>query len=200
MEVSMVTSASQIQSMLWIIQDAGRMCYNSEPELVPEKRDNFIRRLIASGHESVIEHGMATFRIDGISRACSHQLVRHRLASYSQRSQRYVKEEGFDFVVPKSILKNKEIGFQFGGLMLAIADIYSKLIDAGIPKEDARFVLPNACVTQLTMTMNFRELRHFIKLRAASNAQWEIRELATKIRDLLKQNGAEIIVEDLYND
>lgn len=156
---------------------------------------------LRSGHESVIEHATFTFAIEGISRACSHQLVRHRMASYSQQSQRYVKMSGkvnesqFDFVTPESFTTtviddywNTESGDnstlaseEFESLMESIGELYERMINAGIPEEDARYVLPNACCTNLIMTMNARELRHFLRLRLCRRAQWEIRELAERM-------------------
>lgn len=158
---------------------------------------------LRSGHESVIEHAVFTFAIEGISRACSHQLVRHRMASYSQQSQRYVKMSGkvnesqFDFVMPESIDKASDDVFnEFLSLMDAIDKTYQSLIERGIPEEDARYVLPNACCTNLVVTMNARELRHFLKLRLCKRAQWEIRELAERMLDCVKQ-VSEVLFADV---
>lgn len=137
---------------------------------------------LRSGHESVIEHAVFSFAISGISRACSHQLVRHRMASYSQQSQRYVKMDGFEYVTPESIDKASDDVFnEYLSLMDAIDRTYQSFIERGIPEEDARYVLPNACCTNIVVSMNGRELRHFLKLRLCRKSQWEIRELAERM-------------------
>ncbi len=132
-----------------------------------------------------LKHSFFSFYIEGISRACSHQLVRHRLASYSQQSQRYVELEGFKYVTPETLKGSVRQKYQ--NLMSEIADFYGFLVRNGVPKEDARFVLPNACTTRLVMTMSGRELFHFFKLRTCNRAQWEIRELAIKMLELLRK-------------
>lgn len=148
---------------------------------------------LASGHESVLEHWSATFAIEGISRACSHQLVRHRIMSASQQSQRYVRmahssRDPFDYVLPDSIKDNPDARELFDRHMRATAEVYGRLVDCyKIPMEDARYVLPNACTTNIVVTMNARELRHFLGLRLCSRAQWEIRELAERMLELLKE-------------
>jgi thymidylate synthase (FAD) len=143
-----------------------------------------IKMVIGYGHHSVIEHANFTFSIEGISRACSHQLVRHRIASFTQQSQRYVKIKEFDPVVPPTIAKNEKAKKIFNDIMKKMSDAYYKLIELDIPKEDARFVLPNAAKTNITVTMNARELLHVFALRCCYRAQWEIREVAT---EMLKQ-------------
>lgn len=146
-----------------------------------EKGTGPLRAAIASGHESVAEHASFTFAIEGISRACSHQLVRHRMASYSQQSQRYVLMDEFDYVVPESIKDNCDAMEDYQKLMEHIKQFYEFLVTDegyGIPEEDARYILPNACTTNIVVTMNARELRHFFALRTCGRAQWEIRELA----------------------
>ena len=147
-----------------------------------------LKQALASHHDSVLEHWSATFAISGISRACSHQLVRHRIASYSQQSQRYVKMNGFEYVTPESIDKASDDVFnEFLSLMDAIDRTYQSFIERGIPEEDARYVLPNACCTNIIVTMNARSLRYFFKLRLCRKSQWEIRELATKMLSLVKE-------------
>lgn len=141
-------------------------------------KTNALRKALDSGHESVAEHAVFTFQIEGISRACSHQLVRHRLASYSQQSQRYVNMTDFDFVIPESIKEDVNSLDKYMYLMNNIRLSYLEMLLLGIPEEDARYILPNACCTNITVTMNARELRHFFKLRLCKRAQWEIRELA----------------------
>lgn len=156
-----------------------------------------LRAAMASGHESVAEHATFTFAIEGISRACSHQLVRHRIgASYSQQSQRYVNMDDFEYVTPESIKKHQKVthvdsGYEgdhrtykwsyndhYSKSMNYARGLYKRMIEAGIPEEDARYILPNACTTNIVVTMNARELRHFFALRCCNRAQWEIRELA----------------------
>lgn len=153
---------------------AARVCYastGSDAEL--------IRKLVKMGHLSPLEHASFTFSVDGISRACSHQLVRHRIASFSQRSQRYVSEDGFGFVIPPGI--DDATLLIFRGAMRDLQKAYNRLIGFGIPKEDARYVLPNACETKLVVTMNARSLLHFFKVRCCRRAQWEIRRLAREM-------------------
>jgi thymidylate synthase (FAD) len=140
-----------------------------------------LRARLREGHESIIEHASATFEISGISRACSHQLVRHRLASYSQESQRYVDMSDPDLVVPDAVKASPEAYEVWSSFVDQVKDVYSDLRGLGIRKEDARFILPNAAETRIVMTMNFRELRHFFRLRLAPEAQWEIRRVALEI-------------------
>ena len=140
------------------------------------------------GHHSVLEHVSITFAIDKISRACSHQLVRHRIASYSQQSQRYVKYDNIDFVIPPSINKNEEVVLGFLAFMEDIQFNYNQLIDLGVEPEDARYILPNAVATNITMTVNARELIEMCKLRLCTNAQWEIRNMFELICICIKKN------------
>lgn len=174
-----------------------RVCVSEGiPELDEDQKA--LGHALASGHESVLEHASFTFAIEGISRACSHQLVRHRMASYSQQSQRYVNMDGFDYVVPESIRTKvgtwwSEIdGFQstlevYDHLMSYIQELYARMVRAGIPEEDARYFLPNACCTNLVVTMNARELRHFFSLRCCERAQWEIKQLAEMMLALVRE-------------
>ena len=149
-----------------------------------------------SHHDSILEHWSATFAIEGISRACSHQLVRHRLASYSQQSQRYVNMDGFDFVTPESISNaSDDVYNEYLSLMDALDKIYRSFVERGIPEEDARYILPNACCTNIVVTMNARALRHFLGMRLCKRAQWEIRELAERMLELLKEECPEIFEE-----
>ena len=158
-----------------LIEHAGRVCYRSESRGNPAA---FLRARLRDGHESIIEHASATFEISGISRACSHQLVRHRLASYSQESQRYVDMSDPEVVMPPSIIDNQEANEVWAELMAHIKLAYQNLRESGVRKEDARFVLPNATATRIVVTMNFREFLHFFRLRITPEAQWEIRYLA----------------------
>ncbi|GAG12225.1 unnamed protein product, partial [marine sediment metagenome] len=140
-----------------------------------------LTKLLDMGHYSALEHASFTFGVEGISRACSHQFVRHRIASFSQKSQRYVTEDGgFDLVMPDSIRDSAHPG-RFKGLMAKITDVYELLIKDGVPAEDARFVLPNACETKLVVTMNARELMHLFSKRCCNRAQWEMREVAIQM-------------------
>lgn len=164
---------------------AARLCYSqvSAAQIMEEMGEDRIKRLlemvIASGHHSTIEHVSFTFAIDGISRACSHQLVRHRIGvSFDQQSQRYVDMSAPEYVVPPSIAADEDFAQCFREGMEAAFKLYRDLVEAGIPKEDARFVLPNAAATRLVMTVNFRELMHIASIRLCFRAQWEIRKLA----------------------
>jgi thymidylate synthase (FAD) len=176
---------------------AARLCYSPvgigaiEKKLGPKETRRLVRMLIKMGHESALEHASFTFGIEGISRCCSHQLVRHRLASYSQQSQRYVGEHSamhggvFDFVIPPSVV---EIGYEdwFREKMAAIQVWYDELVTAlgnrgEASNEDARFILPNAAETKIVVTMNSRELLHFFRVRTCNRAQWEIRALAIEM-------------------
>ena len=179
-----------------LIEHAGRVCYRREAQ---GDTGAFIQRRLREGHESIIEHASATFEISGISRACSHQLVRHRLASYSQESQRYVDMSDAEFVVPDSIATDQEAQAVWDEFMARARNAYHALRQRGIRKEDCRFLLPNATATRIVMTMNFRELRHFIKLRGLNPAaQWEIRELANRILDLAYEQAPSVF-QDLID-
>ena len=163
-----------------LIEKAGRVCYDSKAKN-PESKNTFIQSIIKRGHLSVIEHASATFKISGISRACSHQLVRHRLVVHSMRSQRYVKEGEFDYVIPQYICENPSLLKIYNDFMESSQATYDILLNGGAKPEDARFVLPNACTTITVMTANFREWRHIIELRISKKSQWEIRNLMLKI-------------------
>ncbi|OYT33973.1 MAG: thymidylate synthase (FAD) [Candidatus Aenigmarchaeota archaeon ex4484_52] len=151
--------------------------------------DDFIKRVVAYGHHSVIEHSNFTFSISGISRACSHELVRHRIASYTQQSQRYVKFNELDVVVPPKIKENKQAKKIFDDAIKKSADAYQKLLDLGIKPEDARFCFPNATKTNLLVTMNARSLMNFFAIRCCRRAQWEIHNLAYKMLKLVKEKA-----------
>ncbi|MEW6328491.1 MAG: FAD-dependent thymidylate synthase [Candidatus Micrarchaeota archaeon] len=156
-----------------------------------------LRRVMGRGHLSVVEHASFTFAIDGISRACSHQLVRHRHASYTQQSQRYVKidNEAFPYVTPPSMKgKHRE---KFEKIIRSLAREYRYFLDEGIPAEDARYILPNATCTNIVVTMNARELLNFFGLRCCMRAQWEIRELANRMLAEVKK-VAPVIFENAW--
>ncbi len=173
---------------------AARLCYSAatigdlQEKLSSSDVASFLEKIMSLGHQSVLEHVSFTFGIEGISRACSHQLVRHRLASYSQQSQRYVtfKGDGFPLVVPDAIAADPALQATFDRAMAACAVAYRELVDAGVPAEDARFVLPNAAETKIIVTMNGRELLHFFELRCCERAQWEIRAMAVEMLKLVK--------------
>jgi thymidylate synthase (FAD) len=179
---------------------AGRLCYaplsaaDLHEDMGADDVVRMVRILVGSGHHSALEHASFTFAIDGISRACSHQLVRHRLASYNQQSQRYVRfGTGDDFVVPPNIDAVPEAKAVFLEAMEQARAAYDKLVDIGLEQgygnetvqEDARFVLPNAAETKIVVTMNARELRHFFRVRCCRRAQWEINHLAWAMRQLV---------------
>jgi len=176
-----------------VVAMAARLCYspldieNLRCGDVAENQQ-LIEKVLSLGHESVLEHASFTFGVEGVSRVLSHQLVRHRLASFSQQSQRYVSfDKGFSYQVPPSVEKDESLCQEYDGMMAQLADFYRRLRDRQIPAEDARFVLPNAADTRLVMTMNARELRHFFRLRCCRRAQWEIRALATEILRQVKK-------------
>ena len=159
---------SKPDNMIKTIYTACRTCYSADTPLNifdkdvdEEKMMSLIKRVIGSGHYSTIEHIQVSFAISNISRACTHQLVRHRHMSFSQKSQRYVKEKGqFDFLIPQTIEKNDELRQKFVDFMEEISKKYLEFTEAGIPAEDARAVLPNACATSMVVSTNLRELIH----------------------------------------
>jgi thymidylate synthase (FAD) len=170
-----------------LIEEAGRTCYLSYDKIGANSASDFIQRLIKMGHDSPLEHACATFRIENCSRAMTHQLVRHRLMSVSQQSQRYVDEENFSFVVPQT-LPPKDVD-EFRNDMETIRQMYKKWRDKGLKREDARFVLPNACTSEIVVTANLREWRHIIKIRTSPKAQWEIRIACTEIFEILRKHA-----------
>jgi len=151
--------------------------------LTPEQIDGLLGQLISSGHLSPFEHASFTFVIDGISRACSHQLVRHRLASYTQQSQRYVSLKKLEYVTPPTIAAKPDLKPRYHEAVQGAHKLYREMLDAGVPAEDARYVLPSAVETKLVMTMNARELIHASSLRLCLKAQWEIVDLFQRIKD-----------------
>lgn len=164
------------------IEEAASTCYDSSPT-----GGKIMNHCYKSGHHSVLEFADFTFKISGVSRALTHQLVRHRLASYAQRSQRYCKETGFEFVVPPSIAKNPEAAVIYQKTMDNITEAYAKLLELQIPGEDARMVLPNACFTEICVKMNLRTFMNFCNERLCSCAQWEIRQMAMQmVKEVLK--------------
>lgn len=177
-----------------IVYIAARTCYAKSPPLevldkdLGEKERSLIRKIIKSGHTSVIEHVKFTFLISGVSRACSHQLVRHRIASFSQQSQRYVKYDDLEnYVIPPSINRNSKAKDLFLSFMKKAGEAYKGLLELNIPKEDCRFVLPNAVKTTIIVTMNARSLWNFFNLRCCEKSQWEIREVAWRMLKTVKK-------------
>lgn len=175
------------------VATAARLCYApvGGRELMESLTDEKIRKVLttimASGHFSTLEHASYTFAVEGVSRALTHQLVRHRLASFNQQSQRYVKfKEEPPIVRPASVDTNPEAAQAFDEAIEACWQAYDKLVQAGVPAEDARYILPNACETKIVVTMNIRELMHFFSNRCCNRAQWEIRELAWKMLELVR--------------
>lgn len=162
--------------------DAAAVCTDS---------DNGYRSLMhsmAAGHESVLEHAVFTFRVEGLSRAALAQLTRHRLASFSVQSQRYVKLENPDLVFPDSI-RHSQFAAEAESTLRYVMNLYQRMVESGIPFEDARYVTPQAVPTALIMTMNVRELRHFFSLRCCNKAQWEIRQLADAMLTICRREA-----------
>ena len=200
-----------------LIAAAARLCYSSvgvsqiEENLDDDKVESFLNHLVDLNHESPIEHISFTFGVEGVSRTLSHQLVRHRIASYSQQSQRYVKLEQFEYIIPPAIANNKKTKEMFEKAMkedqkyyneiskLLFEEHFNKYIEEGLNEkeakskaekeaiEDARYVFPNACETKIVFTMNARTLLNFFRLRTRNRAQWEIRELATQMLKEVKK-------------
>jgi len=181
---------------------AAKLCYSPadisslKDKIEAKDQKAFVEKLVKMGHMSPIEHASFTFAIEGISRACSHQLVRHRLASYSQQSQRYVSEEaGFDYIVPPVIKDDREMKKLFVSFMEEAQKTYNdmvkklneKKITGETANQDARFLLPNAAETKIMVTMNARELLHFFRQRCCNRAQWEIRRMAEEMLKLVRK-------------
>jgi thymidylate synthase (FAD) len=158
------------------------------------KQKKFLAGLRKKGHMTPFEHASFTFGIDEVSRVTTHQLVRHRVASYCQQSQRYVEEQNSNCVIPPSISGNVEAYTEFVNAVSGSYLAYNKMVNVyGIPKEDARYILPHGWESSIIVTMNARELMHFYELRADASAQWEIKELAKRMMELAK-----MIAEELF--
>lgn len=195
---------SRTPDALALIYAAFRQCYHAgfvadmwprllSGEVDPAVQAEFVQKVLESGHDSPVEHVSFSFAVEGISRACSHQLVRHRIASYSQQSQRYVDESDMDYVLPPAIARIPEARERFEAFMAEVGSAYRDLkaiLDAhgrkDKSKEDARFVLPQAAETKVVLTMNCRALLHFFHLRCCRRAQWEIRAMAEAMLELCK--------------
>ncbi|MDY0004171.1 MAG: FAD-dependent thymidylate synthase [Polyangia bacterium] len=196
---------SMTPDALPLIYAAFRQCYHAgfvadmwprllSGEIDRETQADFVRKTMESGHDSPVEHVSMTFAVEGVSRACSHQVVRHRIASYSQQSQRYVAEDEIDYILPPAIARIPEARERFERFMSEAQAAYNDL--RGIlashgrkakANEDARFVLPQAAETKLVLTMNARSLHHFFHLRCCQRAQWEVRALASAMLTICKE-------------
>jgi thymidylate synthase (FAD) len=173
-----VSCLDQLPSPASLIEFAGRVCTNTVEKLGADST-HFIQARLAEGHESLIEHGHATFLISGVSRVTSHQLVRSRLCSFSQQSQRSVSQTASEVILPPSIAKLGESACSiFREQVLSAKRAYQQLRDLGVSKEDARYLLPEGICTELVMSANFRSWHLFLKQRLAKAAQWEIRGVA----------------------
>lgn len=190
---------------LSLIYAAFRQCYHAgfvgdmwpkllSGEIDPQVQADFVARTLESGHDSPVEHVSLTFAVEGISRACSHQIVRHRIASYSQQSQRYVTETDMDYILPPAIARIPEARERFERFMDEVRSAYGDLREILVShgrkdkaNEDARFVLPQAAETKIVITMNCRSLLHFFHLRCCTRAQWEIRALANAMLGICKE-------------
>lgn len=184
------------------IATAARLCYApvGAAELMETMLEERVRSVLAtvikSGHLSTLEHASYTFAVDGVSRALTHQLVRHRIASFNQQSQRYVKfADGVPVVKPGTVTDNDEASRIFDETVDAIEAAYARLLELGVPAEDARYLLPNAAESKIVITMNVRELLHFFSLRCCNRAQWEIREMAHRMLELARPTAPYIFLD-----
>lgn len=192
----LVEIISEPLDALKTIYVACRTCYSDhfpqdiwKEDFQNEKMLNLIKKVILSGHHSTLEHCTYVFAVSGISRACSHQIVRHRHMSFSQKSQRYVTEDKlFDYITPPSIEKSEFLD-EYNEIMSNIHEFYKKMVKSGIKPEDARFILPNATSTSMIVSLNIREFIHLANLRLCTNAQYEIRMLITKMVGLTFKNN-----------
>jgi thymidylate synthase (FAD) len=199
MDVRLLNSTPQPERA---IAAAARVCYApvGAAELMETMSEdeirNILRIIMTSGHLSALEHATYTFAIDGVSRAMTHQLVRHRIASYNQQSQRYVSYESDPtFIIPPDVDAHPVAREQFlAGCAQAFLS-YRALIDEGIAAEDARYLLPNAMETKIVVTMNIRELLHFFSLRSCRRAQWEIREVSDRMLELVTPTAPYIFMD-----
>ncbi len=184
------------------VATAARLCYApvGAAELMDNMSDDQAERVLAtimkSGHHSALEHASYTYAIDGVSRALTHQLVRHRIASFNQQSQRYVTHDGEpEVVTPGTVAADPQLKAVFDAAIDGAYSTYAQLIDAGVPAEDARYILPNACASKIVVTMNIRELLHFFELRCCRRAQWEIQDLANRMLELAEPTAPFIFMD-----
>jgi thymidylate synthase (FAD) len=177
-----------------LLERAGRICYASVDKLGTNEK--WLQTRITQGHESLIEHASATFYIRA-SRVLTHELVRHRIASYSQRSQRYVKETQADYITPPELSEktDPEVAQAFHQAMSNAWSTYRQLLDVGVKPEIARYVLPNACTTEIICTWNFREIRHIIEMRTGPAALPEFQSIAGKIKEIMKTQAPRIFAD-----
>ena len=180
-----VTLLDSTKDPAWLISMAARRCYASRSKDTTEGRFCFIKGLIKAGHTSILEHATATFDIDGISRACQNQIVRHRIGcSYCVESMRYVDVSDAEIIVPHKLF----MAFpEIVEVMKETKQLYAELVRLGVPKEDARALLPLGTATNMTVTMNFRAIRHFLKLRLSKHAQDEVRQVAYQIYKICQE-------------
>lgn len=170
-----------------VVAMAARLCYSPigaeelAETMTPAQINSLVEKIVSLGHASTLEHVSFTFAIEGVSRVLTHQLVRHRIASYSQQSQRYVGERDFEYIVPPSVADSSEAKEKFEALMRQVRRTYNELVALGVHKEDARYCLTNATETKIVVTMNARALQNFFALRCCHRAQWEIRALANQM-------------------
>ncbi|GHT36626.1 flavin-dependent thymidylate synthase [Endomicrobiia bacterium] len=176
---------------------AARLCYSSasideiSEKFTKEKIRELFGKVISSGHNSVLEHASFTFGVEGVSRSLLAQLTRHRIASFSVQSQRYVKfKNGVEFIVPETIKRDRSLLEKYNNFLKNTEKLYKEFLDADIPVEDARYILPNASATKIVITMNARELRHFFSLRSCNRAQWEIRGMACRMLSLVRKEAS----------
>ena len=207
MKVKILTHTPNLED---VITSAGKLCYSKvgvdeiSKKSTKEDTERFVKMLSDMGHHSPLEHVSFTFAVEGVSRALTHQLVRHRIASYSQQSQRYVNlDKTFEYITPSEILNDDELKYGFDHIMNVLHNAYIvtsenlkvKYLEKGMNErdaskkaiEDARYLLPNACETKIVVTMNARTLLHFFEKRCCSRAQWEIREMANKMLKLCNE-------------
>ena len=182
-----------------LVAASAKLCYSAASiadlaAIEADKAAEFISRL-PEAHQSPLEHVSFTFGIEGVSRAMLAQITRHRIASFSVQSQRYVNMDEFGYVIPPSIAANQDALDEYEHFMDRADLVYTYLRSSGIPAEDARFVLPNACETRMIVTMNARELLHFFSLRCCKRAQWEIRAVADEMLRLCKEVAPEIFAK-----
>lgn len=174
------------------VATAARLCYSKKgadqlnSEMTEDQVEKLVRKVVNMGHTSTLEHTYFFFHVQ-CSRVTSHQIVRQRIGtSYSQRSQRYVTEDNFDYITPPKIKNNKKAYKKYKEKMQELEKTYLEFIDLGIPKEDARFVLPTI-KTNIVISYNARSLLHFFRLRTCNRAQWEIRSIAWQMLNAVKE-------------
>lgn len=196
MTVQLITHTPEPERL---VAAAAKLCYSSANmqevlAISGEDAAKFIAKL-PEAHQSPLEHASFTFAIEGVSRALLAQITRHRIASFSVQSQRYVYSNHFGYMIPQTVAENDEALDEYQHLMYLIQIVYNGLCELGIPAEDARFVLPNACETRMIVTMNARELLHFFSLRCCKRAQWEIRAVADEMLRLCKEAAPTIFAK-----